>query len=75
MALGFVAGAGSCDFGAAFQRYCTDNPQCNADGGTGDGNSGQGGLDGGNGPPILPIVNCGSSAPCPVPNQVCHPFG
>jgi hypothetical protein len=81
--LGLLGLATGCNFDAAFQRYCKDNPQCQQDSGTGgnlngspDSGSGQK-LDGGSGwgqLPMQPPRSCLSNAQCNTPSEICHPF-
>ncbi len=83
--------AASCDFNAAFKRYCEKNPQCLADAGSGpetgsaldaadavvavDAVDAVLAVDAGSSPRIPPPRTCGPSGECQNPKEVCHPFG
>jgi hypothetical protein len=106
--LALVGLAGSCNFDAAFDRYCAKNPRCQPDAG----NAPAADVPPPDAPPpdasppdvsppdvsppdaspgdapqeregrpedakrlIPPPRNCGPSAPCPGPGEICHPFG
>ena len=65
--------AASCNFDAAFKRYCENNPQCGADAGIAV-EAGKGGETGEVAPPIPPPKSCATNSDCPNPDESCNPY-